>query len=615
MMYTPRDRLKDHHSETELYLNRTVFSLVFVLILMGVLITRMVYLQISKHQQYLTSSDKNRLSIIYDAPTRGLIYDRNGILLAENRPSFSLEIVPEQVDDIDLMLEQLSQLISISDKDKKAFFKEKRSSRRFKKIPLKQKLSEQEVAVFSANKHLFKGASIEARLQRFYPYGEALTHVLGYVKRISDQDLARIDESNYKATHNIGKLGLERFYENELHGTIGYRYVETDALGRVVNGPLKEHPPQPGASLVLHLDIQLQLAAEAALNGRRGAVVALDPRNGGVLALVSNPSYDPNLFVTGIDSASYKELTTSIDKPLFNRALRGQYAPGSTIKPLIGLVGLAEKIVTPNTTITDFGWYTLPNDDHRYRDWKKYGHGKVSLAKAVYQSCDTYFYDLAYKLGIDRIHATMSQFGFGQRTGLDIGEEVSGLMPSREWKRDNKKQPWYPGETLNTGIGQGFWTATPLQIAHSIAILTQHGHGYKPRLVSTIMLSGQKHIVPPVPIESIDWVKADDVDTILHTMHDVVNHQHGTARKAFSGAPYESAGKTGTAQVISIAQDAVYDEDKIHARHRDNALYVGFAPFQNPDIVVAVILENAGHGGSAAAPIARAVMDQYLLHR
>ncbi|MAZ66983.1 MAG: penicillin-binding protein 2 [Kangiellaceae bacterium] len=612
MIPDPRNPIKDHISETSLFVTRTVVAFLLVVLMLGGLVVRLVYLQIVKHENYETLSEKNRISIIPEAPTRGLIYDRNGVLLADNLPSFSLELIPEQIKSFDQTLALIKELINVSDDDVENYHKLRKRERRFKKIPLKRKLTEQEVAVISVNQHALDGVYIEARLQRHYPFGLAMAHVLGYVGRINVEELARLPEAQYRASRYIGKIGLEKHYESILHGDVGYNKVETDALGRVIR-ILEKTPPVPGNNLYLHLDSDLQLATEGALAGRRGAVVAIDPENGAVLALVSNPSFDPNLFVNGIDTKTYSQLRDDPDMPLFNRALRGRYAPGSTIKPALAFLGLQHGVITPSWEIMDPGWYSLPNDDHRYRDWKKWGHGKVDLETAIVQSCDTYYYELAYRLGIDRMHKGMSMFGFGTKTGLDIGEEASGIMPSRDWKRGAKQEPWYPGETLITGIGQGFWTATPLQIALHTAILSHHGVGYKPQLLASYETSEQFFHREKVPLDPISTQDDPNWTIVLEGMRKVVHGLRGTARTAFQGSKYVAGGKTGTAQVISIAQDEEYDEEKIALRHRDNALFVGFAPYDNPKIAVSVIIENAGHGGSEAAPVAKQVIDHYLL--
>ncbi|TQV74144.1 penicillin-binding protein 2 [Aliikangiella marina] len=580
------------------------------------LVMRSWYLQVVKHEDYQTRSNDNRISVQPIAPKRGLIFDRNGVLLAENRSVYSLEIIPEQVADIDNTLVKLKQLALIEEKHQTAFKSKLRGIRRFKSVVVKSRLNEEEVAVFSVNRHQFPGVRIEARLVRHYPFGEELVHALGYVGRINDRELARIDQANYQATRHIGKVGLEKFYEDHLHGTIGFRRVETDVQGRVIGEPLFEKPPVPGNNLRLSIDIRLQQVAAEAMGDYRGSVVAIDPRNGEILALVSNPGYDPNGFVTGISVSDYQKLTTSSDRPLFNRALRGLYSPGSVIKPHLGWVGLESKLITTKSTVPDPGFWIIPNEEQRlYRDWKKDGHGEaVDLRLAIVQSCDPYFYDLAYRMGIDTLSKYMRSFGFGQYTGIDMGEEVPGIMPSREWKRAERKMPWFPGETVITGIGQGYWISTPLQMANSIAQLGIGGTRYNLHLVTHIQDGDSWKTTPIVPAENqADFSNKDNLKAVQNAMRRVNLYPLGTAKTAFSGAKYTSAGKTGTVQLTSQTED--YDETKVEEQYRDNAMYLGYAPFETPEIALAVVVENAGHGGDKAAPVARKVLDEYFRAR
>ncbi|MCO7227380.1 penicillin-binding protein 2 [Pleionea sp. CnH1-48] len=607
--------IKNPFRELAYYQSRVFVAFFIIIALMAGLLFWVANLQVFHYENYRTRSDANRIRVRPVAPTRGLIYDRNGVILAENRSVYSLELIPEQVDDIDETLSQLKELLQLDDDDIERFHKEKRYTRRerFKKIPIKQKLTEKQVALFAVNRFRFKGVSVEARLVRYYPYGSVLVHALGYVGRINDREKARIDAANYKATHHIGKVGLEKHYESILHGTIGSRVVEVDVHERVLR-TLSEQTPQNGVDLHLSLDVELQLAAEKALAGRRGVIVALDPANGDVLALVSNPGYNPNLFVTGISSKDYNKLLKSQDRPLFNRALRGQYSPGSTIKPHMAWLGLTSGMITPSYTVEDPGFFMLPNDERRYRDWKKLGHGKrIGYKQAIAQSCDTFFYDLAVRLGIDRIHPSMSKFGFGQLTGIDMGEEVPGLMPSRDWKRGARRAPWYPGETVIIGIGQGYWTATPLQIANSAAVIANDGKRYQLRLVNSQEANGVKtFMAPQLAEQQIDIGDGQHFDLIKKAMKEVNHGLRGSAREAFRDAPYESAGKTGTVQLVGYSQDEEYDKTKVAQNLHDNALYIGYAPYEKPQIAVAIVLENAGGGGSNAAPVARKVMDFYL---
>ncbi|NVJ59693.1 MAG: penicillin-binding protein 2 [Gammaproteobacteria bacterium] len=610
-----RVTLKNQFKEIAMYRNRMLVSLFGVLAMMLLLIVWVAQLQITQYEKYRTESDNNRIRVLPIAPTRGLIYDRNGILLAENRSVYSIELIPEQIKDMEKAVAELSELIVIDEDDRERFFKEvKRTRERFKKIPLKSRLTEAQVARFAVNRHRFPGVSVEARLVRFYPYGEILSHALGYVGRINDRELVTIDQENYRATRHIGKVGIEKYYETILHGKIGTQRVETDVQGRVLK-VLEQEDPVAGSDLYLELDLGLQLAAYKALEGQRGSVIALDPHTGGVLALVSTPGYDPNLFVTGISNKDYKKLLNP-DRPLFNRALRGQYSPGSTIKPHLAWLGLESKTISPSYAINDLGVYQMPiEEDRRFRDWKRRGHGsQIDFRRAIIESCDTFFYDLAYKMGIDKISDTMQQFGFGEFTNIDMGEEVPGLMPSREWKQRERRVRWFPGETVITGIGQGYWLSTPLQLANSAAAIASDGIRYDLKMVGAIANQNSKITIDPVLAQKqVDIGNGQNFKRIQNAMKEV-NHNKfiGTARSAFQGANYLSAGKTGTVQLFGLGEDEEYEAENLAERLRDNALYIGYAPFENPTIAVSVVVENAGGGGSNAAPIARKVIDTYL---
>ena len=606
--------LKDKARESRLLRKRVLTALAVVLVLAAVLINRMVYLQVISHDHFATLSEKNRVKIVPIPPTRGLIYDRNGVVLAQNQPSFSLEVVPEAVDDIETSLQGLAEIIDIRESDLDRFRKLLKRKRAFEGIPLRFHLSEEEVARFAVNRHRFPGVDIEARLTRHYPLGATAAHVVGYVGRIDEQELQHLDAANYSGTSHLGKTGVEKAYESVLHGKVGYQHVETNAQGRTLR-ILDRTPPQPGDDLAVDIDVSLQAVAEAALAGENGAVVAIEPRTGGILALVSTPGYDPNLFVNGIDSGQYADLQQSTDRPLFNRALRGQYPPGSTVKPFVGLAGLEYEATTTDRETWCPGWYQLPGRAHRYRDWKRSGHGKLDLNGAMMQSCDVYFYDLALELGIDRIHSFMSRFGFGERTGVDIGGEVAGLMPSREWKRAVRNQPWYPGETLITGIGQGFTLTTPLQLATATASLAQRGERVQPRVVHTVIdpEAGESQAIDPVAQPVVMLRDPAHWDLVIQSMVDVVHGTRGTARRIGLDSPYTIAGKTGTAQVFTIGQEEKYEAEELEKRLRDHALFIAFAPVEEPRIAVAVLVENGGSGSKAAAPIARKVMDHYLL--
>ena len=606
------DTLKDHFRETRLFVSRAIIALIITVALVLVLLGRLVDLQIFKHASYKLLSDQNRIHIRSVPPTRGLIYDRNGTLLAQNLPGFSLDIVPEQVKDMDKTISELRKLIPISDDDIKDFKDRLKISQRHKPITLRSRLSDEEVARIAVNRYRFDGVDTVARLYRHYPLGKLGAHVLGYVGRINARELQHIDAANYEGTEYIGKTGIEKYYEDMLHGETGVEQVETNAQGRPIR-VLDTTPPIPGLNLYLNVDINLQRGAEKAFGDNNGALVAIDPTDGSVQAMVSMPTFDPNLFVTGIDSKTYKALQDSPDQPLFNRALRGRYPPGSTIKPFIGLAGLEDGVIKPGTTTFCPGWYTLEGDDHKYRDWKKEGHGVVDLTKAIVESCDVYFYDLALTLGIDRLSQFLEPFGFNDLTGIDTSGELTGLIPSREWKRKARHKPWYPGETLITGIGQGFFLTTPLQLASATATLSSYGRQFRPRLVAATEDPATKEKVglPAVPNVAVPVNNQANWQYIIRAMTKVVSSPHGTARRIGYGATYKIAGKTGTAQVFGIKQDEKYVAKDVAKRLRDHALFISFAPVDNPRIAVAVVVENGGHG-SAAAPIARKVMDYYL---
>jgi len=614
-----RHELKDAVQESRLFLNRAVIAFLLVFIVFSVLIYRAYYLQVVKHQDFVTQSDRNRITLVAEAPVRGMIYDRNGVILADNRSVFSLELIPEKVPKMDQTLDSLQKLFSIDDEVREDFVERlKLASRRgFKNLVLLSNVSEQQRAIFEVNRHLYPGVIIQARLIRYYPYGKDMVHLLGRVGRINERELSSLDQNNYKVTRLIGKVGLEKYYEKKLHGKVGFREVEVDVHGRVIR-VLKRTPPVPGLNIKLSIDSRLQLVAAKQMGEHRGAVVAVDPENGDVLALVSNPGYDPNPFVRGIGVAEYRKLLESKDRPLFNRALRGQYPPGSTIKPMLGLAALEYKVIKSTDKIFDPGWFQLENETRIYRDhnWRKDGrggHGKVNMIKAIKLSCDTYFYQLAFKMGIDRIHESMSRFGFGELTGIDMGEEKSGLLPSRAWKRERLRQPWYPGETVIVGIGQGFWTATPLQLVNATAILANRGTRFDLHLV-TETFSGDKHhkLTPRLDKKQI-VASPENIKIVLQGMR--LASQTGTARKSFSKAKYTSASKTGTAQLQGYSQEEEYDVKKVSLRNRDNAMFVAFAPFDKPKIAISVVLENQGHGGAVAAPVARKIIDDWLLRK
>lgn len=612
--------IRDHSAEANLFARRSFIALIVITLMASALLVNLYHLQIKKFEDYQTRSNGNRIKVLPVAPNRGLIYDRNGVLLAENRPVFNLQVVPNEVTNLEETMAGLTALLNVSESQVANFYKDYKGQRRFKPVTLLTRLNAEEVALFSAHQHLYPGVSIDARLTRHYPYADALTHVLGYVSKINRKDLKKLQEAgqeaNYAATYDIGKLGIEKYHETVLHGKVGSQEVEVNNQGRIIR-TLNFEPPTPGADITLNIDITMQEVAKAALGENRGAVVVLDARDGGVLSLYSNPAYDPNLFVHGISQKNYSFLLNSPDKPLINRATQGQYPPASTIKPHLALLGLEEEVIKRDTTVFDRGFYQLRNVSHKWRDWQRYGHGHdrgnlVDVTLAIEQSCDTFFYDLAYRLGIDRISDSMRQFGFGEFSGLDLYEESSAILPSRGWKRAKMEEPWYVGDTIVVGIGQGPWTATPIQLATSLSTLVNHGTRYVPQIMRGYYREGQTLTAEPKTRKPVEIKDMHNLHIVLDAMYGVNNRKTGTADHIFKDTPYISAGKTGTAQLVSIAQDERYDADKLDERHRDNAMYVGYAPYDAPEIVVAVALENAGSGGSQAGPVARKVMDHYF---
>ncbi|MDC0611581.1 penicillin-binding protein 2 [Vibrio sp.] len=623
-MLGKRSPIRDYAAEARLFRNRAVFSFLGIVILVGVLILNLYNLQVVQYQDYQTRSNDNRIKIVPIAPNRGLIYDRNGVLLAENRPVFNLEITPEQVDNIDETIERLKKILDISDDKITQFKKELRQTRRFNSVPLLTQLTQEEVAKFSVNQYRYPGVAVTATLKRYYPFGEVLTHAIGYVSRINDRDLQRLDRegksANYKATRDIGKLGIEKYYEEILHGMPGYQEVEVNSRGRVIR-TLKYVPPVPGKDLVLNIDINLQIYVHQLLQDYRGSAVVLDPKDNGVLAMVSNPSYDPNAFVHGISSAEYSSLLNDKDRPLVNRATLGIYPPASTVKPLIAVSALTEGVITPSTTRNDPGYWRIPNAKAAkpYRDWLRWGHGKVNVTKAIEESVDTFFYQVAYDMGIDRLSTWMSKFGYGKYTGIDIFEESEANMPTREWKMSRHRTPWYQGDTIPVGIGQGYWTATPMQIAKATSVLVHHGKVLAPHFLKATIDNGKpfsaqvsSSVETFPPIENVPekyW------NIAIHGMYLVNNGPRGTARRAFQGAEYTSAGKSGTAQVFGLGEHEKYNADELAEHLRDHALYTSFAPVEDPKVIVTMVLENAGGGSSHGAPIARKIFDHVLLSK
>jgi penicillin-binding protein 2 len=619
--------IKDIHSERRLFLSRVILASVVSILLVGIVIARLVQLQVVNHELFAEKSQGNRVRIEPVPPIRGLIYDRTGQVIAENLPAYQLELVPEQVEDIEDTLDRLAAINLIEREDIARYLELSRSGPRFKPVTLKLRLTEDEIANFAIQRPRFPGVDFQPRLVRHYPYGSEVAHAVGYVGALSTEDLQRLDAGNYAGSSHTGKTGVESSFESELHGDAGYRHMVTNARGRQVpsdTSELLDSPgfenlsPVPGANIYLSLDLELQKIANAAFEGRRGALVALDPWTGEILALVSTPSFDPNLFAVGMSTAQFRDLQDDPDRPLFNRAMRGSYPPGSTIKPMLALAALETGATYLSRKSLCKGYFQLPGSEHRYRDWKPEGHGPVDIREAITQSCDVYFYEISVDLGIDALHDYLDRFGLGTRTGIDIGVESSGLVPSREWKRkafsNRDDQRWYHGETVIASIGQGYMLATPLQLAVAAGTLATRGQRYRPHLVAAIEdpLDGQRTLIEPERLPDVELGNASHWDLVIDAMHDVMQGPRGTARAVGTGAPYQMAGKSGTAQVVSIAQDEEYDDAELEERQRDHALFIAFAPLEKPRIAVALIVENGESGSGVAAPIARSVMDAYL---
>ena len=618
--------IKDVHSERRLFLARVILASVVSLLLLGTVMARLIQLQVVNHELFAEKSQGNRVRIEPVPPIRGLVFDRKGRVIAENLPAYQLELIPEQVDDIDDTLNRLAAIDLIEAEDIQRFKDLSRSGPRFKPVTLKFRLSEDEIANFAIQRPRFPGVDFRPRLVRHYPDGDLVAHAVGYVGALSTEDLQHLDPASYAGTSHTGKTGVESSFESDLHGDAGYRHLIANARGRQVPGDTSElldslpddQIPVPGSNAYLSIDLDLQRIASQAFEGRRGALVALDPWSGEILALFSSPAFDPNLFAVGMTTAQYRELSESPDRPLFNRALRGAYPPGSTIKPMLALAALETGATNLTRKTVCQGYFTLPGDDHRYRDWKPEGHGPVDLHDAIAQSCDVYFYEISREIGIDAMHDYLDRFGLGTKTGVDIGGESSGLVPSREWKRNNfsdrDNQRWYHGETVIASIGQGYMLATPLQLAAATAAVATRGQRFQPRIVAAIedALTGERRLLQPVRLPDVEISNDFYWDNVIDAMHDVLQGERGTARAVGYGAPYEMAGKSGTAQVVSISQEEEYDDVELEERQRDHALFISFAPLDNPRIAVALIVENGESGSGVAAPIARAIMDAYL---
>ncbi|NHB88661.1 peptidoglycan DD-transpeptidase MrdA [Photorhabdus tasmaniensis] len=611
-MKNKRTPFRDYTAESALFARRALVAFIVILVLTGVLVANLYHLQITRHEDYQTRSNENRIKLVPIAPSRGIIYDRKGTPLALNRTIYQLEIVPEKVEHLEQTLNDLRDVIDLTDEDIANFEKERKRSRRFTSIPLKTSLDHIQVARFAVNQYRFPGLEIKGYQRRFYPYGSALTHIIGYVAKINDKDVERLDKEgilpNYAATHDIGKLGIERYYESVLHGRTGYEEVEVNNRGRVIR-QLHEQPPQAGQDIYLTIDLELQIYIEKLLTTSRAAVVVSDPRNGEILALVSNPSYDPNLFVNGISNKNYQELLNNPDRPLINRATQGIYPPASTVKPFITVAALSTNVINKNTTLFDPGWWQLPGSEKRYRDWKRWGHGSLNAYRAIVESADTFFYQVAYDMGIDRLSEWMTKFGYGEYTGIDLAEERTGIMPTREWKQKKYKKPWYQGDTIPVGIGQGYWTATPIQMVKALTTLINDGNVKTPHLLLGKKLKGEM-----LPYQQPENVQIGDIhsgywELAKSGMYGVANLPNGTGHKSFIGTPYKAAVKSGTAQVYSYE---TYNASKIAEHLRDHKLMIAFAPYENPTVALSIILENGGAGPSVGT-LVRQILDHVLL--
>ena len=582
-------------------------------------------MQILNFSYYSTKSNNNRIEIIPIPPSRGMIYDRNGTPLAINNITYQLNIVPDKTKNLNEQFEQLKKIVDLTDEDIENFQKERRNYRAHRPVPLKENLTDKQIARFIVDQHRFPFVSIVKIQHRYYPYGASLTHILGYISKINAQDKQRLEEqnkaSNYVATFNIGKMGIERYYEDVLHGTAGNEKVEVNSRGRIVR-LLEQHPPQAGEDIYLSINLKLQLYIESLLAGRKASVVAIDPNNGEVLAMVSTPSYDSNDFVGGISSKKYNELLNDPSKPLFNRALLGAYPPASTVKPFISIAALTEGVVSPKSIINDPGWWQLPGTERRYRDWLKWGHGRVDVLRAIEESVDTYFYQVAYDMGIDRLNLWMKKFGYGERTGIDISpnEESRAVMPSREWKMKRHKKSWLQGDTIPVGIGQGYWTATPMQMVKALSIMINNGKTFTPHFLlykkSDIINTNQNQpkIEPSKYVENNSLININPAYWALakEGMHRVMFGSHGTARKVYADAKYQAAGKSGTAQVYGLKENETYNANHIPEHLRDHALFIAYAPYDKPKIALAIVLENGGGGSSNGGAVARKILDYYL---
>jgi len=599
--------LGDPNTQRRVVQRRILLLGASLFVLLAVLLLRYHSLQIKQHEKFATLSDENRVHIRSVPPTRGLIFDRNGVILAENRPSYTLSVVRERTENIDELLQKIDEILQLEGSELERFEAQRKQYRRaYEGIPLRFQLTEQDVALLAVNEHRLPGIEVEVELVRHYPFKEKFAHTVGYVGRINDKEQAAIDADLYEGTHVIGKVGVEKQYENLLLGSVGYEYVETDARGNVLR-VLEREDAIPGFDLHLGLDSRLQLQLYELLDGHRASTVALDVETGDVLAMASTPSYDANLFVTGISYAAYDKLLNDINRPLYDRALLGQYPPGSTVKPLFALAGLDSGTVTSDWEIADRGVFSLKGQERIYRDWKKGGHGMVDMRKAIEQSCDIYFYELGHKTGIDVLSKYGEMFGLGHKTDIDMPSELSGIMPSRNWKRGARGIAWYPGDTINTSIGQGFMLTTPLQLAQMTANLARKGTSVRPHMLYSVNDQVFKY-----PVKKIADIDDKHWQTVRAAMEDVVHNPRGTASALGRNITYRMAGKSGTAQVVGIPQDAEYNSEELEVFQRDHALWVSFAPAKNPKIAVAVVVENGEHGSENAQPVAKALTDQWF---
>ncbi|GAA0486948.1 MULTISPECIES: peptidoglycan DD-transpeptidase MrdA [Tatumella] len=606
---------RDYTAEQKLFARRALVAFFGILLLSSILVFNLWHLQILHFDDYSTRSNQNRIKLVPVAPSRGIIYDRNKIPLAINRTIYQAELVPEKVASLSTTLQELQSILDLSQEDLDAFEKERKRSRRFTSVPLKSNLNELQIARFSVNQYRYPGVEVKGYQRRYYPYGATLTHIVGYVSKINDRDVARLElegkTGNYAATHDIGKLGIESYYEDTLHGKAGYQEVEVNNRGRVIR-QLHQEAPRAGRDIYLTIDLKLQQYIESLLQGSRAAVVVTDPRNGDILAMVSTPGYDANLFVNGISSTDYKGLLTDPDRPLYNRAIQAAYPPASTVKPYVAVSALSAGVINRNTSLVDPGWWQLPGTEKRYRDWKKWGHGRLNVTKSLEESADTFFYQVAYDMGIDRLAEWMQKFGYGSRTGVDLPQESAGNMPTREWKLRRFKKPWYQGDTIPVGIGQGYWTATPLQMNKALMTLINDGVVKVPHFLLAESQGADIVSYQPPAATTIGEVNSGYWEIAKDGMYGVANRPNGTARKSFEGTPYKVAAKSGTAQVFGLKENETYNAHRITERLRDHKLMTAFAPYDNPRVAVTMILENGG-AGAAVGTIMRQILDHIML--